>query len=111
MFAEKKNGHLRMAALRPSGKCLFLRAALGKVSGSCIVVLFEHMATTESTLKTTSAPAAPTKTKATSESVNKVKETAIGFAVGGLAACGAVTFTNPWEVAANRFQPRKHCHS
>lgn len=29
---------------------------------------------------------------------NKTKDTAIGFVIGGLAACGAVTFTNPWEV-------------
>lgn len=29
---------------------------------------------------------------------NKAKETAVGFVIGGLAACGAVTFTNPWEV-------------
>lgn len=29
---------------------------------------------------------------------SKAKETAIGFVTGGLAACGAVTFTNPWEV-------------
>jgi solute carrier family 25 protein 34/35 len=29
---------------------------------------------------------------------NKAKETALGFVIGGLAACGAVTFTNPWEV-------------
>jgi solute carrier family 25 protein 34/35 len=29
---------------------------------------------------------------------NKAKDTAIGFVIGGLAACGAVTFTNPWEV-------------
>jgi solute carrier family 25 protein 34/35 len=29
---------------------------------------------------------------------NKTKETALGFVIGGLAACGAVTFTNPWEV-------------
>jgi solute carrier family 25 protein 34/35 len=29
---------------------------------------------------------------------NKVKDTAIGFIIGGIAACGAVTFTNPWEV-------------
>lgn len=31
-------------------------------------------------------------------SKSKVKETALGFVIGGLAACGAVTFTNPWEV-------------
>lgn len=30
--------------------------------------------------------------------LSKAKETAIGFITGGLAACGAVTFTNPWEV-------------
>ena len=29
---------------------------------------------------------------------SKAKETAVGFVVGGLAACGAVTFTNPTEV-------------
>jgi hypothetical protein len=28
----------------------------------------------------------------------KSKETMVGFVLGGLAACGAVTFTNPWEV-------------
>lgn len=28
----------------------------------------------------------------------KNKDTMIGFVIGGLAACGAVTFTNPWEV-------------
>lgn len=31
---------------------------------------------------------------------SKAKETAIGFVTGGLAACGAVTFTNPWEVCS-----------
>ncbi|KAI7908168.1 mitochondrial carrier domain-containing protein [Cokeromyces recurvatus] len=36
--------------------------------------------------------------------VNKAKETAIGFIIGGLAACGAVTFTNPWEVVKTRLQ-------
>ncbi|KAI8967685.1 mitochondrial carrier domain-containing protein [Mycotypha africana] len=35
---------------------------------------------------------------------DKVKETAIGFVIGGLAACGAVTFTNPWEVVKTRLQ-------
>lgn len=30
---------------------------------------------------------------------NKAKDTAVGFVIGGLAACGAVTFTNPWEVS------------
>lgn len=30
---------------------------------------------------------------------NKVKETAVGFVIGGLAACGAVTFTNPVEAS------------
>lgn len=29
---------------------------------------------------------------------SKTKETIVGFVIGGLAACGAVTFTNPWEV-------------
>lgn len=29
---------------------------------------------------------------------NKTRDTMIGFVIGGLAACGAVTFTNPWEV-------------
>jgi hypothetical protein len=29
---------------------------------------------------------------------NKTKETMVGFVLGGMAACGAVTFTNPWEV-------------
>lgn len=29
---------------------------------------------------------------------SKHKDTAIGFIIGGLAACGAVTFTNPVEV-------------
>lgn len=29
---------------------------------------------------------------------NKNKDTMVGFVIGGLAACGAVTFTNPWEV-------------
>lgn len=28
----------------------------------------------------------------------KTKETMVGFVLGGMAACGAVTFTNPWEV-------------
>jgi solute carrier family 25 protein 34/35 len=28
----------------------------------------------------------------------KTKETMVAFVLGGLAACGAVTFTNPWEV-------------
>ncbi|KAI9483369.1 MAG: mitochondrial carrier domain-containing protein [Benjaminiella poitrasii] len=36
--------------------------------------------------------------------INKTKETAIGFIIGGLAACGAVTFTNPWEVVKTRLQ-------
>jgi solute carrier family 25 protein 34/35 len=35
---------------------------------------------------------------------NKAKETAVGFVIGGLAACGAVTFTNPWEVVKTRLQ-------
>ncbi|KAI7886373.1 mitochondrial carrier domain-containing protein [Mucor mucedo] len=35
---------------------------------------------------------------------SKAKETAIGFITGGLAACGAVTFTNPWEVVKTRLQ-------
>lgn len=30
---------------------------------------------------------------------DKTKETMVGFVLGGLAACGAVTFTNPWEVS------------
>lgn len=28
----------------------------------------------------------------------------LGFVIGGLAACGAVTFTNPWEVVKTRLQ-------
>ncbi|KAG2229560.1 hypothetical protein INT48_004826 [Thamnidium elegans] len=28
---------------------------------------------------------------------SKAKDTAVGFVIGGLAACGAVTFTNPWR--------------
>ncbi|KAK4511571.1 uncharacterized protein ATC70_012787 [Mucor velutinosus] len=35
---------------------------------------------------------------------SKAKETAVGFVIGGLAACGAVTFTNPWEVVKTRLQ-------
>ncbi|KAI8330419.1 mitochondrial carrier domain-containing protein [Chlamydoabsidia padenii] len=35
---------------------------------------------------------------------NKAKETAVGFIIGGLAACGAVTFTNPVEVVKTRLQ-------
>jgi hypothetical protein len=31
----------------------------------------------------------------------KTKETMVGFVLGGMAACGAVTFTNPWEVRKN----------
>ncbi|KAI8372915.1 mitochondrial carrier domain-containing protein [Radiomyces spectabilis] len=34
----------------------------------------------------------------------KAKETFLGFVIGGLAACGAVTFTNPWEVVKTRLQ-------
>ncbi|KAI8997739.1 mitochondrial carrier domain-containing protein [Pilobolus umbonatus] len=34
----------------------------------------------------------------------KSKETALNFVIGGLAACGAVTFTNPWEVVKTRLQ-------
>ncbi|KAM3589680.1 Mitochondrial oxaloacetate carrier protein [Umbelopsis sp. WA50703] len=34
----------------------------------------------------------------------KTKETMTGFVLGGLAACGAVTFTNPWEVVKTRLQ-------
>ncbi|KAG1049771.1 hypothetical protein G6F46_000693 [Rhizopus delemar] len=35
---------------------------------------------------------------------NKTRDTMIGFVIGGLAACGAVTFTNPWEVVKTRLQ-------
>ncbi|CAO3638858.1 unnamed protein product [Cunninghamella blakesleeana] len=35
---------------------------------------------------------------------SKHKDTAIGFIIGGLAACGAVTFTNPVEVVKTRLQ-------
>ncbi|KAI9308858.1 mitochondrial carrier domain-containing protein [Cunninghamella echinulata] len=35
---------------------------------------------------------------------SKHKDTAIGFVIGGLAACGAVTFTNPVEVVKTRLQ-------
>ncbi|GAA5804599.1 mitochondrial carrier domain-containing protein [Helicostylum pulchrum] len=35
---------------------------------------------------------------------SKAKNTAVGFVIGGLAACGAVTFTNPWEVVKTRLQ-------
>ncbi|RCH80902.1 Mitochondrial oxaloacetate carrier protein [Rhizopus azygosporus] len=35
---------------------------------------------------------------------NKNKDTMVGFIIGGLAACGAVTFTNPWEVVKTRLQ-------
>ncbi|OZJ02322.1 hypothetical protein BZG36_04447 [Bifiguratus adelaidae] len=34
----------------------------------------------------------------------KTKSTFRGFVFGGLAACGAVTFTNPWEVIKTRLQ-------
>ncbi|KAJ1949933.1 Mitochondrial oxaloacetate carrier protein, partial [Dispira parvispora] len=33
-----------------------------------------------------------------------VSPVAFGFLAGGLAACGAVTFTNPWEVVKTRLQ-------
>ncbi|KAL0095376.1 mitochondrial carrier domain-containing protein [Phycomyces blakesleeanus] len=36
--------------------------------------------------------------------VRTTKDTVVGFAIGGLAACGAVTFTNPWEVVKTRLQ-------
>ncbi|RUS35361.1 mitochondrial carrier domain-containing protein [Jimgerdemannia flammicorona] len=32
------------------------------------------------------------------------KDTLVGFILGGVAACGAVTFTNPWEVVKTRLQ-------
>ncbi|CAO3600400.1 unnamed protein product [Absidia cylindrospora] len=35
---------------------------------------------------------------------NKAKDTASGFIIGGLAACIAVTFTNPIEVVKTRLQ-------
>ncbi|KAI8343590.1 mitochondrial carrier domain-containing protein [Chlamydoabsidia padenii] len=35
---------------------------------------------------------------------NKSKDTAVGFVIGALAACGAVTFTNPIEVVKTRLQ-------
>ncbi|KAI8393795.1 mitochondrial carrier domain-containing protein [Radiomyces spectabilis] len=34
----------------------------------------------------------------------KTKDITLGFVIGGLAACGAVTFTNPWEVVKTRLQ-------
>ena len=36
---------------------------------------------------------------AATQKPNKTKDTMVGFVIGGLAACGAVTFTNPWEVS------------
>lgn len=51
------------------------------------------MATSE-TLKT----AAPLSQQTTKQGPSKLKETFVGFTIGGLAACGAVTFTNPLEV-------------
>ncbi|KAF7724898.1 Mitochondrial oxaloacetate carrier protein [Apophysomyces ossiformis] len=39
-----------------------------------------------------------------SASPSKSKDTAVGFVLGGMAACGAVTFTNPWEVVKTRLQ-------
>ncbi|KAI8078770.1 mitochondrial carrier domain-containing protein [Halteromyces radiatus] len=45
-----------------------------------------------------------TKTTAIQKIPNKTKDTAIGFVIGGLAACGAVTFTNPVEVVKTRLQ-------
>ncbi|KAI9262004.1 mitochondrial carrier domain-containing protein [Sporodiniella umbellata] len=35
---------------------------------------------------------------------NRNKDTMVGFVIGGMAACGAVTFTNPWEVVKTRLQ-------
>lgn len=52
------------------------------------------MATSES-LKTTAT--LPQQTAETT-TPSKLKETFVGFTIGGLAACGAVTFTNPLEV-------------
>lgn len=39
-----------------------------------------------------------TPTQVQKAATSKAKDTALGFVIGGLAACGAVTFTNPWEV-------------
>ncbi|KAI9312210.1 mitochondrial carrier domain-containing protein [Dichotomocladium elegans] len=56
------------------------------------------MATSES-LKNT-----PALTQHAPQRLSKAKETLVGFTVGGLAACGAVTFTNPLEVVKTRLQ-------
>ncbi|KAI7886275.1 mitochondrial carrier [Lichtheimia hyalospora FSU 10163] len=58
------------------------------------------MATSQS-LKTTAT--LPPQTKENT-SPSKLKETFVGFTIGGLAACGAVTFTNPLEVVKTRLQ-------
>ncbi|KAI8336471.1 mitochondrial carrier domain-containing protein [Blakeslea trispora] len=42
--------------------------------------------------------------QARQETTKKAKDTAVGFVIGGFAACGAVTFTNPWEVVKTRLQ-------
>ncbi|KAJ1658590.1 Mitochondrial oxaloacetate carrier protein [Dispira simplex] len=38
-----------------------------------------------------------------------VSPVTFGFFAGGLAACGAVTFTNPWEVVKTRLQLQGEC--
>jgi hypothetical protein len=53
----------------------------------------------ESSLQQQSATMMAQESKGTQFLSDKTKETMVGFVLGGLAACGAVTFTNPWEVS------------
>ncbi|KAI7857173.1 mitochondrial carrier domain-containing protein [Circinella umbellata] len=59
------------------------------------------MAATSESIQTTATTAPSTIPK---QIPSKAKETLVGFAIGGLAACGAVTFTNPTEVVKTRLQ-------
>ncbi|GAB5592597.1 Mitochondrial oxaloacetate carrier protein [Umbelopsis nana] len=58
----------------------------------------------ESSLQQQSATMMAQESKSTQFLSDKTKETMVGFVLGGLAACGAVTFTNPWEVVKTRLQ-------
>lgn len=56
------------------------------------------MATSE-TLKTGTLPSSTVQpAMAPKPQQSKLKDTMVSFVIGGIAACGAVTFTNPWEV-------------